>query len=482
MPSLTEAYKLMHQGSLALAEVERAGIRIDVPYLEKTIEDVSSKIKELHEGLRQDDVFKQWKRRFGEKTKLTAHAQLGEVVFGDLGFSPNPSLIANRGCEQGKTNTGKWRTDEGSFDHINLPFVKNWVRWQKWVKTRDTFLKGIYREVVDGYLHPFFHLNSTETYRSSSSSPNFQNLPMRDPELAEVIRRCFIPRKDRRLVEVDFGALEFSIAACFWKDKAMVNYASDPNKDIHRDMAAKIWMCSKEQVNKDTRYFSKNQFVFPELYGSYYVKQAQALWQSTDEHNLKVGDVPMKEWLAEKGIDRLGNCDPREEPEDGTFEKHMKKVEENFNQIMFPEFGQKKEKWWKDYRKTGEFRLMTGFMVCNRPHSKNDLLNYPIQGPGFHVMLKSLVLSLEQIRKRKMKTLIVGEIHDCSLADVPDEEIQTYLNMTKYIMTKEVPKQWPWVIVPLKVEVDCTEVYENGGNWWEKKPWAETKGSWGPKT
>jgi hypothetical protein len=43
---------------------------------------------------------------------------------------------------------------------------------------------------------------------------------------------------------------------------------------------------------------------------------------------------------------------------------------------------------------------------------------------------------------------------------------------------EDLPKHWPWVIVPL--EVEC-EVAPRGESWYRKEAWVKTGGKWGPK-
>lgn len=462
VPTL-DAYKLFHMGALALAKVEANGIRIDTAYLDQAIADTDAKISQLQKVLRQGQVYDVWRREYGDRLDLGSRTQLGKIIFDKLKY---PSV--------GKTATGRYRTDESAFERVDLPFVKDLLKVEKLKKARGTYLEGIRRETVDGFLHPFINLHTVNTYRSSSDSPNLQNQPIRNPEISEIIRRCFIPREGHALIEADFSALEFSIAADFWKDPRMIAYAGDPKKDIHRDMAAKIFLCNKTAVSKQSRYVAKNQFVFPELYGSFYVKQAQAIWEAIDEHQLTVGAAPMKDWLVSRGILERGPCDPSQRPLPGTFEAHMKKVEDYFNQTMFPVFAASKAKWWEAYQKSGEFQLMTGFVIRG-VHSRNFLLNSPIQGPGFHLLLLALILLQRYLHRNGLKCLDIGEIHDCLLLDCPLGELQQVLSAVKRIMTKDVPRLWKWVIVPPRIEIDVAT-----DNWFGKKSWQEVDGKWGP--
>lgn len=466
-PATKEAFQLLLEGSLALAQVEANGIRIDTEYLNKATQQIETEIKEKTEALQKDKTFRIWKREFGDKTKIGSGDQLAHVIFSKLKYK----------CP-GKTATGKYRSDQSAFEDVDLPFVKDWFKLDKLKNANGTFLNGIRREVVDGYLHPSFNLNTVETFRGSSSSPNFQNIPIRNPEIGKLIRQCFIPRKGRVLVEIDFGALEFRISAAFWADPKMIEYASDKTKDIHRDQAALCYKTSNDQVSKQMRYAGKNQFVFPEIYGSYYVQMARKLWESTSKENFKLKDdkTLVRDWLANNGIKSLGKCNPRQRTRPGTFEHHIKEVEDDFNR-RFNVFASSKEKWWRDYQKRGWFRMLTGFIVSG-VYSRNFLMNCPIQGPGFHCLLWSLIELQKWLNKYKFDTLIVGEIHDNILSDVPICELQDFLYAAERIMTKEIRKAWKWIVVPLEVEVDVTPV---DGNWHQKAQWIENGSEWVPK-
>lgn len=468
--SSPESVQLFLEGSIALSKVEHNGLKIDTQYLDDKITETDRRIKELTEELKEDSTYKIWKRTYGDKTKLGSREQLGIVLFEKLGLT---SQGHTRGSE-GKLKK-RWKTDESVFEDMDFPFVKKWLLNERLKKTKSTYLEGIREEVVDGYLHPSFNLNTVSTFRSSSSNPNFTNLPMRNAEIAELTRTAFIPRKGNVLLEIDYGSLEFKVCGDKWKDPEMISYASDPSKDIHRDMAIKIYKTGKNGYNKQSRYAAKNQFVFPILYGSYYLQCAKNLWESCEKLKLEVDGIPMKEHLKSKGIHSLGKCDPKEKAQPGTFEKHVQDVEACFYEL-FPVFSDAKEKWWKEYLKRGWFRMMTGFVVSGI-YSKNFLMNAPIQGPGFHCLLRSLIHIQRWIEKYRMKTLIVGEIHDCLVLDAPIGEVQDVLNACKYIMTTALQKAWSWVIVPMSVEVDVAET-----SWWAKKPWEQnSKGEWVPK-
>jgi len=450
-----DAYKLMHEGVLALAQVEANGMRIDLDYLNNALKENSKKIAILSEEIKSDKVVRIWKKRFGVKTNLDSGDQLGKVLFDNLGYE----------CKE-KTDKGKPKTDIESLETLDIPFVKKYLHLKKLKKAQATYLKGIQREVCNGFLHPVFNLHIAQTFRSSSDSPNFQNLPIRNPEMAELIRKCFIPRKGGRIVETDYGGIEVHAAAWYHKDPVMLNYICDPSKDMHRDMAAQCYKLSTKQVTKLIRYCGKNKFVFPQFYGDWYLSCAPALWSSIDQLGLETAKgTPLKEHLAKKGIHDLGSLNPKVSPVKGTFIHHIMEVQEDFWGRRFKVYTEWKNKWWESYRRTGKFQTLTGFEITGWM-KRNEVINYPVQGVAFHCLLWSLINLQKQLKKYKMKTKIVGQIHDSIVSDVPDKEFKDYLEISNDVMTKQIVKHWPWIITPLEVEAEASPV---DGSWFEKK-------------
>jgi len=302
---------------------------------------------------------------------------------------------------------------------------------------------------------------------------------MRNSEFAKLIRMCFIPRKGRRLVEIDYSGIEVRIAACYHKDSNMLKYIKDPTTDMHRDMAMQIFCLEKHQVEKKTsRDWAKNRFVFPEFYGSVYFQCAKHIWEvcGTDQYKLPDG-VTFKEHLRSHGIDKLGKCNPKESPLPCTFEAHLKRVEENFWGVRFKEYAAWKDKFYNDYRQSAQFKTLTGFTIRGLL-KRNEVINLPVQGSAFHCLLQSLIWIQQHINKYRWKSRIVGQIHDSIIADVCDTELQDYLTVAKEIMTQRLTKHWKWINVPLDVEADVTEI---DGNWYEKEEWIEKGNLWQKK-
>ena len=440
-PTRKDAYQLLHEGMIALAKVEQVGMRIDIDLMDKTIEETKEKISQNEDFLKGSTEWSIWKKCYGKKANLDSRSQLGNVLFDQLGYKATSV-----------TKTGRPQVDIDALSKIDSEFVKKYLTIAKLKKLLSTYLIGIRREVCDGYLHPSFNLHMVRTYRSSASAPNFQNIPIRDKEVGKLIRSCFIPRKDHVLVEIDYGALVFRICACFHLDKTMIEYACNPELDIHRDMAAECYCLNKNQVTKQTRFHAKNCFVFPTLYNSYYVNTSRSLWAAIDESDLKTVDgMPLKKHLRGKGITR------------DNYEEHIKGVERKFNK-RFTTWSKNKEIWWNKYQETGWFDLMTGFRIAG-VFSRNQIANVPIQGPAFHCLLWSLIRMVKWLGKKKMRSCIIGQIHDSIVADVHKDELDDYLAKAKLVMTEDVREYWPWIVTTLEIEAETSET-----NWYEKKP------------
>lgn len=440
-----------------MSQVEAHGMRVDVDYLDRQLTSMKGKIRETERELQTTDVWKQWRRRFGEKANLGSHEQLGELLYKVMKFEPVDF-----------TDTGAPATDIEALEKIDLPFIKDYLRLAKMDKAHGTYLKGIRREVVGDRIHPVFNLHTVQTYRSSSDSPNFQNMPVRDPVIAKLIRRCFIPSEKCVIVENDYAGVEVKVAACYHQDRAMLSYIRDTTKDMHRDMAAQIYCLTSEWVKmhgKEHRYAAKNKFVFPQFYGDYYISCAKALWEYMERAGLKGPDGnPLREHLAKHGITRLGKCDPEQKPVKGTFEYHIKEVEDDFWNNRFGEYGRWKKEWYNEYLREGGFNTLTGFRI-DGVMKRNEVINYPVQGSAFHCLLWSLVRINKELRRYKMKSRIAGQIHDSLIGDVRCDELKDYLDLVRDVMTVQIKEAYPWLIVPLDIENEiCPEL----GTWYDK--------------
>lgn len=450
-PRTYDAYQLLHEGILALARAEQQGIRVDMEYIENKKAHLTRKIERLEGQFKETKLFLHWQHTQKGSVNIHSNSQLSHFLY-DV-----KKLKVER-----ETASGQGSTDEETLKSLGLPELDLLLEARKLKKVRDTYLDAFAREQVNGYIHPFFNLHLVRTFRSSSDSPNFQNIPKRDEDSMKIVRQALYPRPGHQLLEVDYSGLEVRISACYNKDENLIKYIKDPKSDMHADMAKQIFKLDKfdKSVHNVLRQAAKNGFVFPEFYGDYYGNCAVNMacgWCKLPQAHWKPGDgiLLQNEHLAEhmilKGINSFTK-----------FENHVKEIEEDFWGNRFADYATWKDRWYKTYKKYGYIDLLTGFR-CSGVMSRNEVINTPVQGAAFHCLLWSFNESDKALKD--MDTKLVGQIHDSMILDVHPEELNKVTEMIHSITCVKLPKAWPWIIVPMDVEMEICPV---DASWMEK--------------
>lgn len=441
-----DAYKLMHEGAIALAHIERNGIQIDVPYCQAEMEAMQKELDSLQENLLETELGKEWKRvarKSNSKLSLQKDDQLRSALYDRLGMK------TERKTKKGgrPVDADTLREFEQAVDGIGIL-----LDWRTLRIARNTFMASVLREQEGGMLHPFFNLHLVRTYRSSSDSPNFQNLPHRNKGIAKRVRRMFIPRPGRRLIEADYSGVETRVPCFYCHDPNLIAYVSDPEKDMHRDMAMMNFKLPAKEINYELRHSGKNETVFPWFYGDWAGSTGAVIWKSTAKYKTASG-VRLRKHLKEQGI--------------GTEAKFMKHHEAIYDRFWGPKWFRAYSKWreqvWQDYIRDGYIEMLTGFR-CVDLATFNEATNKPIQGTAFHLLLWSLIELQKELEKREMKTAIVGQIHDSIMLDVPSEEEEIVIRLAKRIMTRKIRRHWKWINVPLLVDFEGSKI---DGSWAE---------------
>lgn len=479
--SSQESYRLIHEGSLALSRISANGVRINEKYLTEKTTQLKQEISELETTMKKDRIWKIWERTYGMKAEIGKRQQLSKVLHEKLGYKIHDYTEKSKELEK-----KHWRakTDKTALERIKEPFVQQFLKIEGKKKTLSTYFIGLEREMVlarDGcwYIHPIYNLNIASTYRSTCTAPNFQNVPKRDEEMYKLVRQCYLPHPGHHLVEIDFSTLEVRIAYCYHQDPVMRKYLTDKTTDMHRDMASELFLLDKEEIarwgKKTCRDSAKNQFVFPEFYGSVYFQCAKNIWERMKRQKWEIGTSDsdqvlqtVMQNLKKKGISKLGKCDPELEAVKGTFEYHVQQVEKKL-WSTFKVYSQWKREWFDAYMRTGSFEMLTGFVV-NTGHKRNDVINYPVQGSAFHCLLWCLIELDKWLIKHDMKSKIIGEIHDSMVLSVHPSELQEVLHRAHWIMTYLLPQAWKWINIPLEIEIDVAPVDED---WTKQKQWIE---------
>jgi len=252
---------------------------------------------------------------------------------------------------------------------------------------------------------------------------------------------------------------------CYHKDPTFLAYLKDKTTDMHRDLALQLWQLpdgflsdpsyDRDQAKKakKIRFYAKNNWTFAEFYGDWYDSCAKTLWENCiSREKLVLPDGrTLEEHCRSVGIYTLED-----------FIEHCKGVEDDMWNSRFPVYTRWKNNVYKFYLKNGYIETFYGFRFIG-PMDKKQCCNYPIQGTSFHNLLNVLDDVEKFIWKNKLKTKIVGQIHDSIILNIPQEEIQvTTLGVHRII--GDLHKKIPWLIVPMEAEISITKMKKNGGN------------------
>lgn len=453
---LESGYQLLHEGIQSFARAEQQGIRVDLDLADKTYGDVQKTIDELDGEFKKSKLYKHWQHSVGGKSiNIDSNFQLAHFLYKVKKLTPKKL-----------TPSGQGAVDEEALQSLNVPEMKDLLRLRKLKKMQD-YLNGFLVESVDGFIHPVFNLHTVSTYRSSSDSPNFQNIPVRDEEAKKITRSCLFPRKGHQLLEVDFKQIEVGIAACYHKDPTMIKYIKD-KFDMHGDMARQIFFLDtldkSDASCKTLRNGAKNGFVFPQFYGDYYGNNALGLseWAKLplsgkyyeDDGLMLPSGITVGQHLANNGIKSITE-----------FTEHLRVIEDDFWHRRFPVYDNWKRRWWKKYQQKGYFEMFTGFR-CYGIFNTKEACNYPVQGAAFHCLLWCFIQIDRILRKEKLQTKLIGQVHDSIVFDVHPPELEHVLKIAQKVTEEDLLNAWDWIIVPLTTEVEICQIDES---WYHKK-------------
>jgi len=404
-PRLRDAYSLFHEAIPVFVRMKIRGIKLDEERLRGIADDTRGRLKALAEAERAP-CLKAYKQKYGKKWDSGSGQAKQRLFFDILGLKP--LKLTSKGTDP--DNPLHCSTDAESMEYLKTQvheaslercLINMCLEGSHLVKLNG-YIQNFRDMADDGYLHPSFLLHRVSSYRSSSADPNFQNVPVRAPSLAK-LRTSLVPRFDW-LMEIDFSGAEVRMIATYSKDENLVSNIKN-NVDYHRHYAALLYDKKEEDITKKERYSGKNCFVFPEFYGDYYVQIAASVpeWEES-----RVEKVERLFWNDHSGVRRW------QEESDEFYKRH------------------------------GYFDYLDGFRIRFSKAGglkRKNVINLPIQGTAFHRLLKVLLATEKEMLKRRMSSLLIGQIHDSIVFDVIEEEIPELVEITSEIIKRP---QWEW--------------------------------------
>ena len=388
-----------------LLAMEKAGIRLDVHFMETFKKEVQEKIASLTQRIYE---------LAGEEFNINSTKQLGKILFEKLGLEAKK-----------KTKTG-YSTDEKVLtslkeEHEIIGYILEYREVYKLFSTYVEPLLKIAKERSDHRIHTSFVQTGTATGRLSSKDPNLQNIPVRS-DLGANIRRAFVAEKGKKLIGIDYSQIELRLLAHFSQDPALVD-AFKHDKDIHLQTAIILF---GEEEAKAKRNIAKT-VNFGLLYGMGQKKLSETL------------GIPTKE--AKAIIERYFESFPT--------------VKSYFNSIV----ELSKEQGYVEtlLRRRRYFDYENARPVVKAAYER-EAVNTVFQGSASDLIKLSMNAIAKTIKERNLEATLLLQIHDELIFEVEQSKAQEYGALFREMMEQIMPLN-----VPLKASLNI------GDNWQELK-------------
>lgn len=358
-----------------LARMEMAGVRIDV----EALEDAAGSLR-----TRLDTLEKEIHALAGEEFNIGSPAKVGEILFDRLALDPKAK----------KTKTGQYSTSEEVLEKVahKSPIVGKILEHRQLKKLLSTYLTALPAAIDPrtGKIHTNYNQTVTATGRISSSSPNLQNIPVRD-DIGREIRRAFIADPGHLFLSADYSQIELRLVADFSGDETMTD-AFAHGKDIHAITAAKIYHTSAEKVTDTQRRHAKTAN-FGILYGISAFGLASRL------------NIPRSE--AKELIDSYFDTFP-------TIKRYMNESVEHARENGYVA------------TKMGRKRFLPDINSKNpvvRGYAERNAVNAPIQGSAADIIKCAMVAIADEMERKGMESKMIMQVHDELNFDVVPEEL-----------------------------------------------------------
>lgn len=221
--------------SRVLADMELAGIAIDMPRMDEQLADLAKVIDNA-----QELAF----AAIGHEVNLGSPKQLQTVLFDEL------QLPKTKKIKSGYT------TDAASLKNLlektGHEFLVQLMAHRESSKLRQ-MLESLKKSVTDdGRIHTTYAQNVAATGRISSNNPNLQNIPIRSEE-GRRVRGIFVVSEGYDcLLSADYSQIEMRIMAHLSGDAGLIQAYKD-GEDLHRFVGSNIFHVPTDRVTSAMR-------------------------------------------------------------------------------------------------------------------------------------------------------------------------------------------------------------------------------------
>lgn len=345
-------------------------------------------------------------------------------------------LLGYKAVKMSKTS-GAASTDRSVLEEYAKKdkLCRKLIEYGRIQKLLGTYIRPVepdWLNTFDGRSHSSYKLHVTTTGRTSSSSPNHENIPR--PDTNPDIRKMFIASPGCVLLEADFSQLELRLAAMYGDDPVMKK-AFTNGQDVHKILASKFYKIPIEEITKEQRTAAKKTN-FGVLYGMESKRLAEELGVSEKVAQGLIDTFfttfsGIKRWV---GATRL-------------FAMQHKYVVSHF----------------------GRRRRIPAIASADRGlrmEAERQAVNAPIQGLGSDLMMLSLVRISNFLRKNtEYGARLVATVHDSVVVEVKEEYA---INLAKIVLKIMSNFNFDWMHgIPIEAEVKI------GKNWAEMVVYSE---------
>ena len=360
--------------SRVLQQVERNGVLIDSDLLAKQSAEI---------GLRLLEIEKQAHELAGQPFNLNSPKQLGEIFFEKLKL---PVVK--------KTPGGTPSTDEEVLQKLaeDYPLPKVLLEYRSLAKLKSTYTDKLPKMVnaATGRVHTNYGQAIAVTGRLSSNEPNLQNIPIRTAE-GRRIREAFIAPAGSVIVSADYSQIELRIMAHLSGDENMLR-AFAAGEDIHRATAAEIFGLALNEVSGEQRRYAK-----VINFGLMYGMSAFGL-----AGNLGI-ERSAAQMYMEKYFTRFSGV-----------KQFMDDVRQQAKSQGYVETVFGRRLWLPEINSPNGPR---------RQGAERAAINAPMQGTAADLIKLAMIDVQKWLTTSQMKTLMVMQVHDELVLEVPEHEL-----------------------------------------------------------
>ena len=360
--------------SRVLQQVERNGVLIDSDLLAKQSAEI---------GLRLLEIEKQAHELAGQPFNLNSPKQLGEIFFEKLKL---PVVK--------KTPSGSPSTDEEVLQKLaeDYPLPKVLLEYRSLAKLKSTYTDKLPKMVNanTGRVHTNYGQAIAVTGRLSSNDPNLQNIPIRTAE-GRRIREAFIAPAGSVIVSADYSQIELRIMAHLSGDENMLR-AFAAGEDIHRATAAEIFGLALSEVSGEQRRYAK-----VINFGLMYGMSAFGL-----AGNLGIERAAAQMYM-EKYFTRFSGV-----------KQFMDDVRQQAKSQGYVETVFGRRLWLPEINSPNGPR---------RQGAERAAINAPMQGTAADLIKLAMIDVQKWLSTSHMKTLMVMQVHDELVLEVPENEL-----------------------------------------------------------